>query len=86
MTVTGGRVFPTTIVVTPNTALAFKNFDPFKHRPKEQCTAGALRAESPDVDVVNLSIGGLPAMNDGSDALALLYDEIIEHKVAGAVL
>lgn len=32
MTVTGGRVFPTTIVVTPNTQLAFKNFDPFKHR------------------------------------------------------
>lgn len=32
MTVTGGRVFPTTIVVTPNTELAFKNFDPFKHR------------------------------------------------------
>src|SRR5262249_47696920 len=32
MTVTGGRVFPTTIVVTPNTGLAFKNFDPFKHR------------------------------------------------------
>jgi hypothetical protein len=32
MTVTGGRVFPTTIVVTPNTALAFKNFDPFRHR------------------------------------------------------
>jgi hypothetical protein len=32
MTVTGGRVVPTTIVVTPNTQLAFKNFDPFKHR------------------------------------------------------
>ena len=32
MTVTGGRVFPTTIVVSPNTQLAFKNFDPFKHR------------------------------------------------------
>jgi hypothetical protein len=32
MTVTGGRVFPTTIVVTPSTELAFKNFDPFKHR------------------------------------------------------
>lgn len=32
MTVTGGRVFPTTIVVTPNTQLVFKNFDPFKHR------------------------------------------------------
>lgn len=32
MTVTGGRVFPTTIVVTPNTHLVFKNFDPFPHR------------------------------------------------------
>jgi len=32
MTVTGGRVFPTTIVVSPGTQLAFKNFDPFKHR------------------------------------------------------
>ncbi|AKV04674.1 hypothetical protein AKJ09_11337 [Labilithrix luteola] len=32
MTVTGGRVFPTTIAVTPGTPLAFKNFDPFKHR------------------------------------------------------
>ncbi len=32
MQVTGGRVFPTTIVVTPNTGLAFKNLDPFKHR------------------------------------------------------
>lgn len=32
MTVTGGRVVPTTIVVSPGTQLAFKNFDPFKHR------------------------------------------------------
>ncbi len=32
MTVTGGRVFPTTIVVSPGTQLAFKNFDPFRHR------------------------------------------------------
>jgi hypothetical protein len=28
------------------------SFDPFAHRPKEKCTAAALRAESPDVDVV----------------------------------
>lgn len=32
MTITGGRVFPTTIVVAPGAQLAFKNFDPFKHR------------------------------------------------------
>jgi probable HAF family extracellular repeat protein len=31
-----------------------------------------------DVDVVNMSIGGLPALNDGSDATSLLYDELIE--------
>lgn len=32
MAVTGGRVVPTTIVVSPGTQLVFKNFDPFKHR------------------------------------------------------
>ncbi len=31
-----------------------------------------------DVDVVNMSIGGLPPLNDGSDATALLYDELVE--------
>ena len=25
-----------------------------------------------------MSIGGLPALNDGSDAIALLYDELVE--------
>jgi hypothetical protein len=33
-------------------AMAHYQFDPFVHRPREQCTAAALRAESPDVDVV----------------------------------
>ncbi len=32
LTVTGGRVYPTTIVVAPGTQIAFKNSDPFKHR------------------------------------------------------
>lgn len=30
--VSGGRVFPTTIVVTPSTRLVFKNVDPFAHK------------------------------------------------------
>jgi hypothetical protein len=46
MTVTGGRVFPTTIVVTPNTQLAFKNFDPFKHRI--YVTNGTQKLLAPD--------------------------------------
>ena len=30
------------------------------------------------VDVVNVSIGGLPALNDGSDAIAMLYDALVD--------
>ena len=33
-------------------AMKHYGFDPFAYRPKEQCTAKAFRAESPDVDVV----------------------------------
>jgi predicted TIM-barrel fold metal-dependent hydrolase len=42
-----------------NATRAFQ-FDPFQHRPKEKCTAAALRAESPDVDLAPFSTGGKP--------------------------
>lgn len=38
--------------ITHENAMRHYHFDPFAHRPKERCTAGALRAESPDVDVI----------------------------------
>ena len=38
--------------ITHENAMRHYQFDPFAHRPKEQCTVAALRAESPDVDVV----------------------------------
>ena len=38
--------------ITHENAMREYSFDPFAHRPKEKCTAAALRAESPDVDVV----------------------------------
>jgi hypothetical protein len=38
--------------ITHENAIRHYQFDPFAHRPKEQCTVGALRAESPEVDVV----------------------------------
>jgi hypothetical protein len=41
--------------ITHENAMREFRFDPFAHRPKEQCTVGALRAESPDVDVVTRS-------------------------------
>ncbi|MDR2997170.1 MAG: S8 family serine peptidase [Microbacterium sp.] len=48
------------------------------------CTSSALTEGMIDlvvnrgVDVVNLSVGGLPALNDGSDVIAMLYDQLID--------
>ena len=48
------------------------------------CTAHALIegmtwvAKQGNVDVINMSIGGLPALNDGNNARAVLYDRLIE--------
>jgi predicted TIM-barrel fold metal-dependent hydrolase len=38
--------------ITHENAMRHYRFDPYSIRPKERCTAAALRAESPDVDVV----------------------------------
>ena len=38
--------------ISHGNAMHHYHFDPFAHRPREQCTVAALRAESPDVDVV----------------------------------
>lgn len=48
------------------------------------CTAHALFegmiyvAKQSNVDVINMSIGGLPALNDGNNARATLYNRLIE--------
>jgi subtilisin family serine protease len=48
------------------------------------CTAHALLegmifvAKQSNVDVINMSIGGLPALNDGNNTRALVYDRLIE--------
>jgi predicted TIM-barrel fold metal-dependent hydrolase len=38
--------------ITHVNAMRHYHFDPFVHRPRERCTAAALRAEATDVDVV----------------------------------
>jgi hypothetical protein len=49
------------------------------------CTAAALADGVVDlvvnrqVDIVNISIGGLPALNDGDNARALLYNALIDY-------
>ena len=48
------------------------------------CTAHALiegmiyAAKTANVDVINMSIGGLPSLNDGNNARAVLYDRLID--------
>jgi predicted TIM-barrel fold metal-dependent hydrolase len=43
--------------ITYQNAVRLFDFDPFSHRKPEECTVGALRALSPDVDVHTASIG-----------------------------
>src|SRR5690606_29231496 len=49
--------------ITHENAMRHFQFDPFKTRPREQCTAGALRAEAADVDVVT-HVGKPPDEDD----------------------
>ena len=51
--------------MTHENAIKFFQLDSFSHRSKEKCTAGALRAESPDVDLSIKSAGGKPARAGG---------------------
>ena len=46
--------------ITHENALRHFQLDAFKHRPKAKCRAGALRAESPGVDMRLKSQGGRP--------------------------
>jgi predicted TIM-barrel fold metal-dependent hydrolase len=46
--------------ITHRNAMELFRFDPFSVRKPEQCTAAALRAESPDVDLAPHTAGGAP--------------------------
>ena len=52
------------------------------------CTSHALlegmiyTAKQANVDVINMSIGGLPALNDGNTTRAILYNRLIEQTAA----
>jgi hypothetical protein len=51
--------------ITHENALRFFRAEPFSRRPREKCTAAALRAESPGVDVAPKKIaGGKPPTYD----------------------
>ena len=57
------------VKMTHRNAMGHFRFDPFAHRPKEQCTVGALRAGAADVDVTPHASGVAPGprMTKASD-------------------
>jgi predicted TIM-barrel fold metal-dependent hydrolase len=54
--------------ISHENAIQHYKFDPFAHRPKEACTAAALRQESPDVDVVT-HVGRRASADDAAASL-----------------
>ena len=49
--------------------------------PRAALTDGMIYvAKQANVDVINMSIGGLPSLNDGNNARALLYTRLIEQE------
>ncbi len=52
--------------ITHENALRFFRLDAFAHRPRQQCTAAALRAEAVGVDLSMKSQGGKPPIAGGS--------------------
>ena len=59
--------------ITYENALRHFRLDPFSVRPREKCTAAALRAESPDVDLSLTSQGGKPP-SDGAGPFVTTRD------------
>jgi hypothetical protein len=43
--------------MTHENAMRHFRFDPFAHRPRGECTVGALRASAADVDISPRSVG-----------------------------
>ena len=55
--------------ITHLNALRHFRFDPFAHRPREECTVGALRARAADVDVAPRSVGKRPQSTGATDLI-----------------
>ena len=66
--------------ITHLNAMQAFSFDPFKHRPRERCTVGALRAEAHDVDVTPRSTGRKAAARTSASELfaKVLPNETLE--------
>jgi predicted TIM-barrel fold metal-dependent hydrolase len=64
--------------ITHENAMRWYRFDPYAHRPREQCTVGALRAEVPDHDVA------IRAMDKGrfADTPTMSLGELAENATA----
>jgi len=69
--------------ITHENALRIFRLDAFKHRPREKCTAAALRAEARDVDLSMKSVRGSKPPTDG-EALRPVTTADVLKQLAGA--
>jgi hypothetical protein len=58
--------------ISHRNAMRCFSFDPFAHRPRERCTARALRSEAADVDIAVKSMGRRKTDADGGALAARL--------------
>ena len=69
--------------MTHENALRIFRLDAFKHRPREKCTAAALRAESRDVDLSMKSVGGSKPPIEGAELRPVTTADVMK-QLAGA--
>ncbi len=53
--------------ITHGNAMRHFRFDPFAHRPRQECTVRALRARAADVDITPRSVGRRPQATGATD-------------------
>ncbi|MGH9048808.1 MAG: amidohydrolase family protein [Acidimicrobiia bacterium] len=53
--------------ITHGNAMRHFRFDPFAHRPRQECTVRALRARAADVDIAPRSVGRRPQATGATD-------------------
>ena len=56
------------------------------HRPRAAARAMIYVAKQANADVINMSIGGLPALNDGNNTRCIVYERLIEQSKRADVL
>jgi predicted TIM-barrel fold metal-dependent hydrolase len=76
----GGMTDEEIDAISHRNAMREFRYDPFAHRPREECTVGALRAQAADVDVSERSSGKPIERFDGPITITTLVERAMTKK------